>query len=365
MAETTLVSTEDLRAAVSAGILTEAQAASVKSLADQRADRRLALPAEDEPFEFFRGFSEIFISIGLLILLAGFVFLFSPDAGTRHFSSLYPQVIMAAAAWLGANYFTLRRRLNLPSMVLAVAFTVALSTGGFFVFEWAFGRSADSNVVLASGWFLTTLGMAAWYARFRLPFAAFLFGLSLLCALYAFVAWLDGTVPLILMNYERLLDFNENAVFATLTFLFGIGALSAAMWFDLHDPHRVTRYAATAFWLHLLAATALVNTVAVTALNIGGAATLILLPLAVFAIGALALLIDRRSFLSAAIAYLGIMLSWVVDPDDMNSTAVVLIILGLFVTAIGTWWVPLRSALMRRLPAFPGKSRLPPWSEPA
>jgi hypothetical protein len=365
VAEAPEVSAEDLRAAIAAGILTEAQAAALKSLADQRAGLRLSLPAEDEPFEFFRGFSEIFISIGLLILLAGFVFLSQHTPPTKHISFMYPQVAMAAVAWLGANYFTLRRRLNLPSMVLAVSFTVALSSGGRFVFEWAFGRSLDPNLELLSGWLLTTMGMAAWYARFRLPFAAFLFGVSLLFALYALVAWLDGTVAVNLWNYERLLDFDQNAVFATLTLLFGVGTFSAAMWFDLRDPHRVTRYAATAFWLHLLAATALVNTMAVTVLNLGGAATFVLLPLAVFMISVLALVIDRRSFLSAAIAYLGIMLSWVIETDNALSAAVVLIILGLFVTAIGTWWVPLRSALMRRLPDFPGKQRLPPYAEKA
>jgi apolipoprotein N-acyltransferase len=82
-------------------------------------------------------------------------------------------------------------------------------------------------------------------------------------------------------------------------------------------------------------------------------------------ISVLALVIDRRSFLSAAIAYLGIMLSWVIETDNTLSAAAVLIILGLFVTAIGTWWVPLRSALMRRLPDFPGKQRLPPYAEKA
>ena len=47
----------DLRAAVAAGILTEAQAASVTAIANDRAGKRAAMPAEDEPFEFFRGFS--------------------------------------------------------------------------------------------------------------------------------------------------------------------------------------------------------------------------------------------------------------------------------------------------------------------
>ena len=31
------------------------------------------------------------------------------------------------------------------------------------------------------------------------------------------------------------------------------------------------------------------------------------------------------------------------------------------ITAIGTWWVQLRAGVMRVLPDFPGKSRLPPY----
>ena len=45
--------------------------ASIAALAHDRAGRREALPREDEPFEFFRGFSEIFVSVGLIILLSG------------------------------------------------------------------------------------------------------------------------------------------------------------------------------------------------------------------------------------------------------------------------------------------------------
>ena len=68
---TSLNASDDLRAGVQAGILTEAQAASLAVLIQSRAGQRAAMPAEDEPFEFFKGFSEIFISIGLIILLSG------------------------------------------------------------------------------------------------------------------------------------------------------------------------------------------------------------------------------------------------------------------------------------------------------
>ena len=39
-----------------------------------------------------------------------------------------------------------------------------------------------------------------------------------------------------------------------------------------------------------------------------------------------------------------------------------ILILGATITALGTWWVPLRAAVMRALPAFPGKTSLPPYA---
>ncbi len=62
---------DDLRAAVGAGIVTEAQAASLASLADSRRGARTDLAVGDEPFELFKGFNEVFIVVGLLILAMG------------------------------------------------------------------------------------------------------------------------------------------------------------------------------------------------------------------------------------------------------------------------------------------------------
>jgi hypothetical protein len=130
------------------------------------------------------------------------------------------------------------------------------------------------------------------------------------------------------------------------------------MWFDMRDPHRLGRHAATAFWCHLLAAPALVNTVAITVLNGGGTG---LLAVALLLITLLALVIDRRSFLTAAIAYIALVIAWVMGEGDGTSWIFILLILGAFITAIGTWWVQLRGWVMQKLPDFPGKSRLPPY----
>ncbi|MGB4909461.1 MAG: hypothetical protein WBP15_13095, partial [Tabrizicola sp.] len=70
---------------------------------------------------------------------------------------------------------------------------------------------------------------------------------------------------------------------------------------------------------------------------------------------------DRRSFLTAAIVYIAIVISWVMGEGRGITPIFVLLVLGGFITAIGTWWVQLRAKVMQLLPDFPGKSRLPPY----
>lgn len=78
-------------------------------------------------------------------------------------------------------------------------------------------------------------------------------------------------------SLEGLFDLGDSAGFGVATLGFGIAAFAAAMWFDTRDPYRLGRHSATGFWLHVLAAPALVNTVALTLLNIGGTAGIVAL----------------------------------------------------------------------------------------
>ena len=360
------ITPEDLRAAVAAGIVTESQAASVSALADSRTGKRLAMPAEDEPFEFFRGFSEIFVSIGLVILMSGIAALLITVGGYAVLVTL--PLICAAIAWWWAGYFTLKRRMNLPSMVLAVAFG-----SGIYLSAVTLLHDAGTNprLPVVAGFVLAALGMAAWYRKFRLPFAAFILGAFALGAVYSMTASLEslsGFAGAGRNGLSGLFDLRQSPQFALATLGFGIGAFLAAMWFDMRDPYRLGRYSATAFWLHVLAAPALVNTVALTLYNVGGTAGIVSLAAALAVIAALALIIDRRSFLTAALVYIALVVSWIIEGRNgtgFGSWAMMLIMLGALVTALGTWWVPLRSALMRALPDFPGKRRLPPYAEKA
>ncbi|HVL19638.1 MAG TPA: hypothetical protein VM422_01420 [Amaricoccus sp.] len=77
----------------------------------------------------------------------------------------------------------------------------------------------------------------------------------------------------------------------------------------------------------------------------------------------LALVIDRRSFLTAGLIYLGLLIGLALRSAGPGWSYVwTLLLLGAIVTMLGTWWVQIRSALLRALPGSGWKSRLPPYA---
>ncbi len=356
MAELTQdVTRDDLRAAVAAGTINEAQAASLLATAQARAGLRVA---EDEPFELFKGFAEIFVATGLVILIAGMAGIAAIFNGSGLVFAGY-----AALAWWVAGYFTLKRRMMLPSIILVSAYAGAVAWVCFWLLAlvWKDGASSPTGLVLVQVG--TGLALLAWYRRFRLPFTMFLLGLAGFGIALVLSANLDAN-GLSVRGMERMFDLRSGSTLALGTLIFGLAALAGGLWFDMKDPHRLGRASASGFWLHILAAPALVNTVALTFYNMGPGTGYALLGLSLALVAALALIIDRRSFLTAGIGYLIFLISYVLaDPTSPTSWALVLFVVGLGLTGLGTFWTNLRLRLMRLLPDFPGKTRLPPYSE--
>jgi hypothetical protein len=346
----------DLRASVAAGIVTEDQAARLLTLAQARAGQRAGLTGDDEPFELFKGFAEIFISVGLVILISGIVGL----------SSVLGQVVIIAGTGAGlavllAMYFTRRRRMVLPSVVLTIAFWMSWSAAILWALGYADFEQVPGNAAILSIGAVIIAGLVGWFWLFRVPFTMFLIGIV---ALVALMLSISAAAPVALyFDWANMFDLGRGSRLALGTLGFGIVAFLAGMYFDLKDPHRLGRWSASGFWLHVLAAPALVNTVAMTFLNWDSAAGTALLALSLVVITMLALVIDRRSFLTAGIAYFGVLLGLILTPDgsDPIRMAVLLIVLGGFITLTGAMWTVWRGWLLRHLPDFPGKSRLPPY----
>jgi hypothetical protein len=347
--------TDDIRSAVATGILTEAQAASVLALAAARAGRRDALSEDEEPFEFFRGFAEIFVSVGLFLLISGILAL------TSVYGGFLTPALAAFLCWTFARYFTLKRRMTLPSIVLVTGFALgaALSIGlimGHLLPGWQSDR-----VKLALYFVLVFASLGLWYRSFRVPFTMFLAGFAAMGLIFVLT---DSVVPLQagIGSWSSIFDLREGSGLALGTLIFGLVALAAGLAFDMRDPYRLSRWSACGFWLHILAAPALVNTVALTAYNSGDVKGKVLLALTLAIVALLALIIDRRSFLTAGVVYLGILVAWVLrSGGDAAPMALVLLVLGIILTGMGTFWAQMRGAVMRALPEFPGKARLPPY----
>lgn len=349
----------DIRAAVAANILTEKQASSLQVFAESRLGFRDHMLQDDEPFELFKGFAEIFVTVGLGMLFSGGLLLLILTEGSALVS-----LLGAAIAFGLAFYFTLKRRMNLPSIFLATVF--AANIGAFFGILLFDPLNPSEYDILYVG-IIGMIAMAAWFKIFKLPFSMFLFGLYGAVVALAVAAILSPNVLDIFELRKGVFDLNNQSYFPILTMVFGVLMFLLAMFFDMRDPHRVSRFAASGFWLHVLAAVAIVNTVALTLYNTGGAMGYTLTALALLLISVVALIIDRRSFLTAGILYMAFLLFAAFDGsgnDESTSFMATFFTLGVSITVLGTWWAQIRGALMKSLPNFPLKKRLPPYSEP-
>ncbi|WP_339113617.1 hypothetical protein [Thioclava sp. GXIMD2076] len=359
----------DLRAAVAAGHLSEAQAASVQALAAARANHRAA---EDEPFELFRGFAEIFVTVGLGILIAGAFGLtltagvLLPDPQTVFTTGVVMiYSLWAVVTWGLAEYFTRKRRMVLPSILLVLTYGASVLPLAIWCLGHVFSLQSSPKAVVLTLSVVMAGALAAWYRRFRLPFTMVLIALCGLAGCFVLFGSTEDLFTAPFTAFDETMDL-RNSTLALGTLIFGLAAFAGGMWFDMRDPHRLGRASASGFWLHLCAAPALVNTVAMTFIGMGPGLGYALLALSLVAIALLALIIDRRSFLTVGIGYLIFLVSWLTDaetPTDnwFEVSATVLFFTGIVLTALGAWWTGLRVALMRALPEFPGKSALPPY----
>lgn len=321
-----MITPDDLRAAVQRGIVTEAQSAQLISLS---AARQTAI---EEPLVLFKGFNEVFVVVGLVILFTGWVGVatlmgLDMDAPAGVATMLLSGLTIAGLAGMG-RYFTVKRRMVAPSIALSVMTALAAMVLGLAL--------VGSYSVAAVSLFVAVV-MAGHYWMFRVPFSAAIIAGAAYYALFS--AWSDGP--------------GDQAM----TLGFGLGVFALAMRLDLSDPLRVSTRSATAFWLHVVAAPAIVNTVALPLLADGSAVAQTGLLAFLLLIAVVAVVIDRRSFLISGAGYSVALAATLFE----GGAAIAVLILGLALVLLGAGWDRLRARLMAALPDFPGKSNLPAY----
>lgn len=150
---------------------------------------------------------------------------------------------------------------------------------------------------------------------------------------------------------------SAEGAFAWITLGIGLLVFALAMVFDGSDPHRVTRRSSQGFWLHIVAAPMLVNTVALTLLEQETAGARLLLFILMMGFALVAIIIDRRSFLIAAIGYLVGLAAIVFDGDGAAFT---ILALGVVLLTLGAFWTQIRAKLLTSVFYWLPLGRLPP-----
>jgi len=351
-----MYSDTDLERAVSAGAITpEAAGALRRFVAEQSASHIV----DEEQFRLVTGFNDIFVAIASVLLLVALAWI-GYEIGTKipDGPSFMSGLLVACAAWGLAEFFTRRRRMALPSILLLLAFTGGVLFTGTVALVQIVGEPAvDNSKQTAALLFALAAAIAAgatWlhWRRFRVPITI------------AAGAGAAGAVALALIaSAVAELPAFEDIMLAA-GFVLGLAVFAFAMRWDASDRERTTRRADVAFWLHLLAAPLIVHPVFQAlgvldnSVSIGSAIIVVLLYVV---LAVIALAIDRRALMVSALAYVLYALSALfreLGAVGLN-VALTALVIGSALLLLSAFWHSARALVVERLP-YRFASKLPP-----
>jgi hypothetical protein len=365
-----------LKIALERGILSREQAEALGRLSDEIAVKaetardsafaprngETARPKDDEDLKFVGGFGDIFVTIGLALFLWAVAYFANKIGYTIVQGTESWCLATAGTTWVLAEYFTRKRRMALPSIVMFMIFIACTftlfatllfndnSTNILRLIEPSFNK-ADTDT--AQRWLIFSKTFAAcmatavlagiYYWRFRVPIAVAAAAAVTGAAVIAFIATIAPEFAKLHIHYAML--------------VYGVAVFALAMRFDMSDPLRRTRRTDIAFWLHLLAAPLIVHPmlnpiVQGEALTVPQATLII----AVFLLlGLVAIVIDRRAVLVSSLTYAGISFSTLIKVSGVSSfvsetVPLTLLVLGGFILLISVGWHPLRRVVLSWLP---------------
>jgi hypothetical protein len=348
-----MYSQQELDDAVASGVITAEAASALR--AHVEAQRSTAIP-DEEQFRLITGFNDIFVSIAAAILLfaVGWIGQSAGNAAQLQLGDQGPNFIaplgVAVTSWGLALYFTAKRRMALPSIILLLTFVGGVFATALFGLILAAGpekvdhNNALSGILAAAS--AAIAGGAAWlhWRRFHVPIT--------IAAGAAAVAGI--VVALLLAALGQDPEQAKNTILGLVLFL-GVGVFLFAMWWDSSDRARLTRRSDVAFWLHLLAAPMIVHPV-FTLLGLNSGHVSVGEGLAVVALyvvlGLTALAVDRRALLVSALAYVLYALDELFrqfGAVELN-VALTALVIGSALLLLSAFWHQARGAIVRPLP---------------
>lgn len=326
------LSIEDLDAAVAGGVI---DAQTLARLQDFAANRAASSSPDEESFRLITGFNDIFVTIGIALFLGALSWLLFESA------SWAASFATAAAAWGLAEIFTRKRRMALPSIALLVAFVSSVFLGAAMLFKAISGSTtADGPGPFIGAGLVAVVAAALHWRRFHVPITIAAGYVAAAATVVAAVSYAD----------DSLLTNHPAVVFVPL----GLGAFALAMRFDMSDRLRRTRRTDIAFWLHLIAAPAIVHPVVWDMIHVTDIQPLdALAVLALFLVLAfVALVVDRRALMVSSLSYLIYAAGSLIAHSQWMSSAYGLAALavGALVLLLSVAWKPLRMRIMSLMP---------------
>ena len=320
-----MYSEEDLTSAVAAGVLDVQAADALRAHVEAR---RRETAVDEEHFRLLTGFNDIFVTIACLLVLGSFFFV------TQHVARSLGAALLVVTSWGLAEFFTRRRRMALPSIVLVGAFAIGLALITQDVIDAPAGPIAACFVV--------ALGSYGHWRRFRVPISV-----ALGAAAIAFGCGVLITIP--------VPEAHRASVGLALAFVAGLMIFALALFWDSRDRARRTRRADVAFWLHLLAAPLIVHPVFKLLGIASGHAELgqLFVVLVLYVVLALiSLAIDRRALMVSALAYvLSSFAALLLDRGLVNAGfGITAFTIGSALLLLSAFWHRARTFVLRPLP---------------
>ena len=327
------ITTDEVKGAVAAGVLPEQHAQAL--LAFVARSRNELMRADEESFRFIRSFNDIFVTIAIALVLFALNSLLSSLEPVDVTSRPIAMFAIAAASWAMAEYFTRRRRMAFPSIVLlgTFVFSVFLGTGALANLYDVTGDNGAKTAGIGAVFAVFAAGLH--WLRFHVPITVAA-GMAALIVLVTALAGFDDATPVML-------------------FASGLATLVIAMMFDTRDRRPLTRKADIAFWLQMLAAPLIVHglfsMLGILTGSLTSAQAVAILGF-YLAFGLLALIIDRRALLVSSLIYVLYAASTLIADSGFRdySSGITALAIGIFLLLLSAAWSHLRSRLMSFMP---------------